>query len=230
MAMVQFNLLPDVKLAYIKAERQKQIVLSISVILSIGAVVLFVLLFSYANIVQKKAIADLTKDISSKSKDLTGTKDLSKILTVQNQINSLARLHETKVLPTRLLDDMEKMTPASVEMKKLEADYTAGTISVEGTGTTIVAINIFADSLKFTKFTVKDEEGKQSEKQAAFTEVVLSTINIEENELPGFKITAKYNADLFVQNKEVTLNVPKMVTTRSVTERPGALFGSGGSR
>lgn len=230
MAMVQFNLLPDVKLAYIKAERQKQIVLSISVVLSIGAIVLFVLLFSYANVVQKKSISDLTTDINKKSADLTGTKDLSKILTVQNQINSLARLHDAKILPTRLLSDLEQMTPSSVEMSKLDADFTQGIITIDGAGASVAAINTFADSLKFTKFSVKDEKGTPSEKEQAFSEVVVSAINIQEDKSPGFKLTAKYNPKLLAQNQDVALDVPKMITTRSVTEKPGALFGTGGIR
>lgn len=51
--MIQFNLLPDVKIAYIKAQRQKRIVIFASIVASAAATALFVLLFSYANLVQK---------------------------------------------------------------------------------------------------------------------------------------------------------------------------------
>jgi hypothetical protein len=229
MAMVQFNLLPDVKLAYIKAERQKQIVLAISVILGIGSIVLFVLLFSFVNIAQKKSINDLTSDITSKSRDLTSTKDLSKVLTVQNQINSLASLHDQKVVSTRILDYTQKMTPDNVTIERMEVDYVAGTLKIDGAGLNLVAINTFADALKFTKYTISDDDGKKSPSELAFSEVVLSSVNVSEDELPEYSITVKFKPDLFVQSNKVDLEVPKQVTTRSVTERPDALFDVGGN-
>lgn len=227
MSMVQFNLLPDVKLAYIKAERQKQIVLSISVILSVAAIVLFVLLFSYSNLIQKKSISDLTKDIGSSGEDLTSTKDLSKILTIQNQIDTLNTLHDNKVITSRAFDYLQKMTPTDLDIELLNIDYTANTLEASGQVSSLQVLNTYADTFKFTTFTATDTTGAKVEKQNAFSNVVLSSFSTDES---GVKYTlqASFDPKIFDVKQKVSLEIPNRITSRSVTEKPGSLFQSGG--
>src|SRR5690349_4497120 len=94
--MIQFNLLPDVKLQYIKTRRTKRLTMIISVISAAACLTLLILMFVSVKVVQKKHINDLSKDIKSQVKTLNNVQDLNKILTVQNQLNSLPDLHQNK--------------------------------------------------------------------------------------------------------------------------------------
>jgi hypothetical protein len=228
MSMVQFNLLPDVKLAYIKAERQKQIVLSVSVILSMSAIVLFVLLFSYSSVIQKKSINDLSADISSSGQDLTSTKDLSKILTIQNQIDKLNTLHDNKVITTRAFDYLQKMTPTDLNIELLNIDYAANTLEASGQVSSLQVLNTYADTLKFTTFTATDMSGAKAEKQNAFSNVVLSSFTTDETGVK-YTIQASFDPRIFDVKQKVVLEIPNRITSRSVTEKPGSLFQSGGA-
>ena len=218
--MIQFNLLPDVKIAFIKALRQKRLVIFVSTVASIAAVVLFVLLFSFVNVVQKKSMNDLTDDIDKMSANLMETKDLNKILTIQNQLKTLGELHDKKVVATRLFGYAQQVTPSGVSISSLDVDFGQNTLVISGSAPSLVMANTFADSLKFTKFTAPSTG---EEKKAAFSNVVLSSFSAAESKV-SYTFNVNYDPALFSQAEEVTLEVPKMITTRSQTELPGAVF------
>ncbi len=218
--MIQFNLLPDVKIAYIKAQRQKRLIVSISTIASIAAVAIFILLFTFVNLAQKKNMNDLTKDIKKQSENLTKTEDINKILSVQNQLNALEQLHGNKIVASRIFGYLQQVTPTQATITQLDIDYEAGTISISGSAESITAINTYTDSLKFTKYTT---ENSGDEKKAAFSSVVLSSFARSENK-NTYTITLNFDPIIFSQEEKVQLQVPQIVSSRSATERPSALF------
>lgn len=217
--MIQFNLLPDVKIAFIKAERQKRLVVSISVIASIAAVTVLVLLFAFVNLAQKKNMNDLTKDIKRQNANLMNTEDLNKILTVQGQLGALDELHSQKVISSRMFDYMQQVTPAQVSIAQLDVDFAESTITVSGTAENLASINTYVDSFKFTTFT-NEETGTT---QNAFSNVVLSSF-ARSSDRTSYTINLNFDPAIFGNGEPVKLTVPKMVTTRSNTERPSALF------
>ncbi|HUB93651.1 MAG TPA: hypothetical protein VMB52_04060, partial [Verrucomicrobiae bacterium] len=65
--MVQFNLLPDIKIQYLKARKEKHMVMLASTIVIIACVVILAILISVVFGLQKKSISDLTNNINAKS-------------------------------------------------------------------------------------------------------------------------------------------------------------------
>ena len=108
--MVQFNLLPDVKLQYLKAERTRRLVISVSLVASVASLALLLLLVSVTQL-QKKHLSDLSKNIKADSAKLENQPDISKILTVQNQLNSLTNLHNSKPAVSRLFPYLAQLVP-----------------------------------------------------------------------------------------------------------------------
>lgn len=202
--MVQFNLLPDVKLEYVKARRTKYLLTFVSIV--VGGVALTMLLFSLfiVDIVQKKSLSDLNKDIATYSTELKNTKDLSKILTVQNQLGTLTDLHNKKPVTSRLFDYVGQLTPAQASLDKLSVDYEAGTLSIGGSAPSLDTVSLYTDTLKATKYTV---EGSEDGGQKAFSEVVLGSFT-RDDKGAKFTITLKFQPDLFDGTKKVTLVVP----------------------
>lgn len=218
--MTQFNLLPDVKLQYIRSQRLKQTVVVAAVIT--GAVSLFVLIvmFLVVNVFQKKYIHDMNSDIKNSISQLNQIPDLDKILTVQNQLNSLPNLHNTKPVVSRLSTYLSQVVPAQVDISNLNIDFDQHTMIITGTANSLVTVNTFLDTLKFTTYTVGGSGSNN-----AFPSVVLTSFSTDDTAATKNKatytITASFDQAIFDSQQAVKLVVPAgKITTRSETEKP----------
>lgn len=224
---IQFNLLPDIKVQYLKAKRQKHLVVLASVSASLIAVAVFVILLTTVFVLQKKNISDLNKDIKSSSDQLQSVEDLNKILTVQNQLQALPDLHNQKVVSSRLSDYMAQVTPATISISKLTIDYAQNTIVVAGSTNDLSAINTYTDTLKFTKYKPNSSDG--DEEKSAFSKVVLVGFT-RDIQSATYEIGLEFDPAIFSNSEEVSLVVPQIVTTRSEVAKPTELFQSGGGQ
>ncbi len=222
--MIQLNLLPDVKLFYMKAQRQRRLVMSACVLITGGAIVLLLLLLS-VNGLQKKHISDLTKDIKKENSQLESKPDIDKVLTVQNQLQSLTALHDQKPAAARVFDYLNQVTPASVSITTFTLDFTQGTALITGTSDSLSNVNKYVDTLKYTTFTTEDN----SKPQPAFTNVVLSSFGLNTGskdaaQAASFTITMSYDKTIFDVTQKVQLTIPSATTTRSEVTQPSDLF------
>jgi Tfp pilus assembly protein PilN len=217
--MIQFNLLPDVKQVYIKARRTKRLAIVVASTVGGIAIALFIILFLIVNVVQKRHLSDLNADIKTSSAQLENTPDLNKILTIQNQLNSLPALHAQKAIASRLPGYLAKLTPAKVSINKLQIDFAAKTMTITGTADSLSTVNQYADTLKFTKYTLAGS----TDQTPAFSNVVLSSFG-RADKTTTYNITCTFDFAIFDYANTVKLSVPKIITTRSETEKPGALF------
>lgn len=217
--MIQFNLLPDVKLAYVKAQRTKRLVIGSALIATVSAFAIFLLLFLGVNVVQKVRLGQLTGQIKSKTKELKDNENLDKVLTIQNQLGSLTTLHDDKVVSSRTLAFVQQTTPSDVSINNLAVDYAATTMVITGQSPSLDRVNTFIDTLKFAKFNRTDE----TEGQKAFSDVVMSQFGRSEK-ATTYTITMTYDPALFGPDINSLLVVPKGVTTNSVVDQPGQLF------
>ena len=217
--MIQLNLLPDVKMQYIKAQRTKNMVLSTAIIISLASVGLLILLLLVGG-VQKKHISDLNKDIKADTATLQKQPDIEKILTVQNQLQRLTELHESKPAVSNLFVYLNQVTPTQVDITEFTIDFTANTASVTGTADSLSSVNKYVDTLKFTTFTTEEN----STPQKAFSDVVLSSFSLSTSgqikRAASYTITMAYNPTIFDVTQKVSLSVPKLTTTRSALEKP----------
>lgn len=210
--MIQLNLLPDVKLEFIKAQRQKHLVMTVSIFTTIACVVIFLFLAVTALVWQKKSINDLTKDISASSADLTDTEELDKILTVQNQLSTLPGLHDQKVVSSRLFNVLQQVTPVNASIANLTVDFTANTMVIDGEAADIRSINAFVDGLKATQLTTKNN----TQARAAFSDVVLASFGRAED--ATYSVTLTFLPEIFSVTEEPTLAVG--TATENSTGRP----------
>ena len=231
--MIQFNLLTDVKLEYIRARRERRLVVSISVIAVAVSVGLLILVFTIGAF-QKKHLSDLTDDITSESKGLQEKPQINKILTVQNQLQKLVGLHDAKPAVPRLFGYFNELTPADTGITSLDIDYNAHTIKIEGVADALSTVNKYADTLKFTTFAITGggDTAAAVAGNKAFSDVVLSSFGVasQEKDQRGaaakvtFTLTVAYEPTIFDITKEVKLIIPKLVSTRSQVLQPTDLF------
>lgn len=210
--MIQFNLLPSVKLEYVRAKRTKRLTLLGAATVAGGSLLILVLLFANVQL-QAKHSNDLSKDIASEASALENTEDLSTVLTVQNQLGSLAMLHGSKPEAARSIAYLKQVTPARVTISEAEFDFEQNTISIRGKAPSLAAVNAYADTLKFTTYQTSGEEPAEGK---AFSEVVLGAVSPDtEGGSASYELTLKYDPVIFSNASGVKLSIPNQVTTRS---------------
>lgn len=221
--MIELNLLPDIKLEYLKSERQRRLVLTLSILITAAAVLILVLLL-LVDFAQKKHLSDINSDISSETSTLENKPDISKILTVQNQLESLTALHAAKPQASLLLTNyLDEVTPTNVAINDLQIDFNAHTMTITGTADSIATINKYVDTLKFATYTTTDDSTATN----AFTDVVLSDFSTTGGNIAkpaSYTINLSFDPTIFDITKSVSLKVPSQVTTRSEIAQPGDLF------
>lgn len=217
--MIQFNLLPDVKLEYIKARRTQRLVILIAGILGSLALLVFVILFIVVNVWQKQHLSALNNDIAEDTATLQSIPDLDKVLTVQNQLNSLTGLHEKDPAAQRLFGYIGQVTPAQASLTSLKADFSESSLQITGGADSLSTVNQFVDTLKFTTFTTDKDDAAQK----AFSDVVLANFSKNDKGVT-YDIAFKFNPEIFNNTVKVQLVVPKIISTRSETQKPTDLF------
>jgi len=224
--MIQFNLLPDVKVQYLKARRNKRLVVGGSMLVIAVSIFVLILLAGVIYGVQKKNLHDLNNDVSRYTQQLKSTPDLNKILTVQNQLGSLTGMHDKKAVASRLFGYLTQVTPNAASISQLNVDLAQNTISITGAANSLDIVNTYADTLKFT--TYKTKSGAAS-KNNAFSKVVLSQFS-RTTSGATYTITAAFDPLIFNNASEVSLDVPHIISTRSATEQPADLFQTPGGQ
>ncbi len=220
----QLNLLPEVKLEYLKTSRNKRLVFSISVIIIIVSVAVTLLLVSIAYVFQKKNLSDLNNDIKSSNEQLQSTPSLSKVLTIQNQLNTLSGLHQDKPIAARLFNYLPQITPSTASITQLDVDFGASSMTVTGTAPTLDVANTFTDTLKFTKYHIATDTDSTND-ASAFSNVVLSQF-VRNNSGATYTITFNFDPKIFNGANAIGLSIPKIISSRSSTEQPTDLFQS----
>lgn len=229
--MIQLNLLPDIKKEYINAQKTRAVVVSTSILVTLGAVGLSVLLFIYVTFLQQLQITLATNDIKSKTEQLNNVSDLDKYLTIQNQLAALPGLHDQKGIYSRLLSFLPVLNPVSpnnIVLSKLQLSTPDKLVGLTGTTKSFESLNVFVDTLQNAQVTYKDSSGAQ-QKTKIFTNVFVQNSSIDKSQggnKVSFTINATYQDVVFdATNSEVTATVPNIQTSQSVTESP-KLFNS----
>jgi uncharacterized membrane protein len=220
--MIQLNLLPDIKLQYIKAERTRRLVLSVSFLVAAVAVVILLLLLSVEGL-QKKHLSDLNKDIKSESHQLQHEPQIDKMLTVQNQLSSLTALHAQKPAAAQLLGYLNQVTPTDIAITDFSIDFTKETASITGTSNNLASVNQYVDTLKYTTYTADGSTTTQN----AFSNVVLTSFGLNTDtqnpeQAATYTINLAYDQAIFDITKNVKLAVPTLTTTRLTTTNPAS--------
>lgn len=223
--MIQFNLLPDVKLEYIKTKRTKHLVLVTAMAVSGVALAITIILFMAVSVYQKDRISDLSRDIKTNTTDLKKIPNLEKILTVQNQLGALGGLHDKKPQVSRFYNYINQVTPVNVTISSARLDFVTNTLTITGNSADLSTVNRFVDTLKFVNYTATTSASTTAPvKKNPFSSVVLSSFSLspteKANKKANYSITLVFDPVIFDITKDVFLDVPKQITTRSETEKP----------
>ncbi len=218
MSGVQFNLLPSVKLDYIRAQNTRNRVTAIATAVCGISIAILVIIVLFVEVVQKKQLNDASNQINTAVKAIQAEPDITKILTVQNQLMTLSTLHANKHVSSRVFDYLSQLTPNGVSLSRLSIDYSKNSMTIDGNADSAASVNKFVDTLKFTNYTI----GTGTATTPAFSSVVESNFNISTAAV-SYSLSVIFDPTLFSNNVKDSsgalsapkLSVPNQTTTRS---------------
>lgn len=236
--MIEINLIPDVKQELLKAQSARNYVISgaiITGIVSVGIVVILVVILggqALTNTVVDGSVKDLNKKLQSES-------DLSKILTIQNQLALLSDMHKSKNIDSRLfplLDAINPSAPNNVTISNVKVDAEAKTIVIEGQATNMYeAAEAFKKTIVGTTLQYRDADGSEQTVPLvkSANDVISSDIGVSEDasgkKVLRLTLTFTYPDELFSRSAEnaVIQSPARSNVTDSYLRVPQSLFSEG---
>lgn len=234
--MIGLNLLPDVKKEFLKAQRTRNTVISLSILamLIAGGVTAALVLFVYVG--QNAAIGLTKSSIVNKQATLASKPEIGKYLTIQNQLDALKVLHgkDTEIVYSRLFDYLLQLNPAApnnVQLGDVKIAKDGTTVAMQGTTKSFESLEIFKNTLENASVTYK--VGGTSNTTKLFTDVKLKSASLSQDSSRrgvAFEFSLVYEPNAF--SPEVTniqLSVPKLTISDAQNNAPSQIFSDSGS-
>lgn len=214
--MIEINLVPDVKQELIKAQRVRATVISFAIIIgivSIGIVtVLAVYVYAFQTI--RSSLADSA--ITDGTKKLTSVTDLSKTLTLQNQLTKLTELNANKNIDSRIFSVLAAIIPPvpnNVQVSTLTIDSSTSTVTIEGqAANSYAAVEVFKKTIEGAQ--VKYANGDSTQEVALASNVSTANTSYGEDSTGAkvlrFTLSFNYAPQLFTP---ASTNLTVVITT-----------------
>ncbi|HEX6416192.1 MAG TPA: hypothetical protein VFZ62_01590 [Candidatus Saccharimonadales bacterium] len=230
--MIEINLVPDVKQELLKAQRVRASVISIAIIVGIGAVGVVVLLAIWVFAVQTARDVLTDNTIKNESQKLASVEDISNTLTIQNQLTKLPGLHDDKNIDSRIFEILNTINPPepnNVAITSLALDSEENTIKIEAQAPNgYPALEVFKKTIDATTFDFTDNGSRKTVELAS--EMSDSDRSYGEDasgaKVLRFTLTFKYPAELFARtSRDARIVAPnKTNVTDSFLGVPTSLF------
>lgn len=162
--MIEINLIPDVKQELLRAQKARTVVITIAIFASIisAAVVTLLALWVFGVQTVRQSVAD--DQIKKGYAQLQGNADLSKVLTIQNQLASISALNNAKHIDSRVFDVLAAILPTSpnnVAISDFGIDSTTNTITIQGQASNLYqALEVFKKTVAGTTYTYSNGSDK----------------------------------------------------------------------
>lgn len=232
--MIQINLVPDVKQEMLRAQKMRNVTISMAILVGVisGGVVGVLAL-----VLGTQAVTEGITDgqIKSEYNKLSSITDINNSLTLQNQLKNISSINDTRSMNSRLLDVLTAINPPvpnDVKIARVSLDPTQKILSIEGSAVNgYTAVDIFRKTILNT--TVAATKAGES---TAFESPLTSEVSIQETSygedssgarVVRFTLQFVYPDGMFDNTLEnVRVNTPsaKMDVTDSKTRVPDSMF------
>jgi len=165
--MIEINLVPDIKQELIKAQKIRSKVILFSILIGIVSVGIVTVLAIGVFIVQPVRSTINDNAIKQGSEELSSVEDLSKTLTIQNQLTKISNLNADKKIDSRIFAILSAIIPPSpnnIKVSNLTIDSDAGNITIQGQASnSYAAVEVFKKTIEGAKIKYTDENDDQQE-------------------------------------------------------------------
>ncbi len=221
--MIQFNLIPSIKKEFLRVQLLKKISFFVTFIVVGTSFLIFVVLLVYVLFFQNNNLSKIDQIVQTKSATLSSNSNLNKILTIQNQLQTLPSIETKPPVVSRLFDYINQLTPSTVTISSISVDFNQQTIVISGSASNLQIVNQFVDTLKYTNY-INLNGANKNQKSLAFSNVILSSFSYNSsstnNSPASYGINFSFDPTIFNSTDSIKLEVPNLVTTRSVLGQP----------
>lgn len=215
--MIEINLIPDVKQELIKAQRVRSTVITSAIFVGMVSVGIVVALAIYVFTVQTVRSGLLDNSIKNGSDKLAKVEDLSKTLTIQNQLTKISDLNSNKKIDSRIFDLLNAVIPPApndIKISDLTIDSATNTITINGqAANSYAAVEVFKKTIEGAQVKYTDSDKKEQKLVLASS---ISTSNTSYGEdssgakVLRFTLSFVYAPELFSPSSK---NVSVVITT-----------------
>lgn len=240
--MISINLLPDVKKNLLRVRRERNLVVTVSIVAvaaSVGVLFLLGAMLAGATIIKNGHIGKID-DYESEIEKAKDKDQLNEYLTVQNQLSQIDGLKGEQKVYSRLMDYLVQLNPAApnnaaLTSVSLEDGDDGIAITLEGTTANYATLNVYKNTLinailKYEEKTddessdeQKDDESdtandEKAEKINLFSSVTVRSTNFVDDGSNGnsvrFEITAVFDPKAFDSSIEnQSIEIPEEVVS-----------------
>lgn len=150
--MIEINLVPDIKQELLRAQSTRARVTAGAILIGVISIAVITLLIIYVFTVQaiRTGLADAS--IKQGSEKLSSVTDLTKTLTIQNQLTKISDLNNNKKIDSRIFDVLNAIippTPNNIMISNLTIDSTTGVIVIDGqAANSYAAVEVFKKTIE----------------------------------------------------------------------------------
>lgn len=206
--IVEINLIPDVKKELLKAQRVRSTVVSISILVSliVLGIVAALLIYIFAVQTVRGAVAD--ESIKTESQKLSKVEDLSKVLTIQNQLTKISDLNAQKKITSRIFSVVSATIPEApntVNLSSLALDTAESRITLEGQAVNgYPALEVFKKTLDgaVVRFVDGEEEVELKLAEGISTSNISDGQDVSGARVLRFTLSFYYPVELFAPSSE----------------------------
>jgi Tfp pilus assembly protein PilN len=188
--MIEINLVPDIKQELLRAQSIRARVITGSIfigIVSIAAVTVLALYIFTVQAVRSNMADDSIKQGSNK---LESVKDLSKTLTIQNQLTKISDLNNSKNIDSRIFDVLTAIVPPApnnIQISDLSIDSSTDTITIDGQATnSYAAVEVFRKTIEGA--TLKYTDTNNTAQQATLASSISTSNTSYGEDTSGVKV------------------------------------------
>ena len=216
--MIEINLVPDIKQELIKAQRVRSTVITGAIMIGLISISIVIILVFYIFAIQTTRGLLADNAIKSGSEKLAKVADLSKTLTIQNQLTKISDLNSKKKIDSRIFDLLNVIIPPApndVKISDLTIDSSANLITINGQAkNSYAAVEVFKKTIEGAKVKYNDIDNKPQEVTLASNLSISNTSYGEDSsglKVLRFTINFEYAPELFAPEIR---NVSVVVTTK----------------
>ncbi len=239
----QINLLPDVKINLLKARMQRNMMISVSILITVVCgVVMFILTSTLTTLAVVKTVAD--GNIENYKKKIVKEQkngELNEYMTIQNQLDQISQIKKTQERMSLIFDYLTKLNPTGNNSMTVTALHVnglvpsnsssssdTGTISFQGKTSGYAALNVIKLTMEKAKIHYHLLGSDEEHVEQMFNEVKISGANMAADYSGkgtnlSFTIDLKYNPIILAYNiTNTSVEVPNETISDSRDNTPGA--------
>ncbi|QQS21669.1 hypothetical protein IPM09_04090 [Candidatus Saccharibacteria bacterium] len=230
--MIEVNLIPDVKQAFIRAQKMRNMAITLAIVIGVtaGGVVALLALFLGGQAITETVVRD---NIKKDFKTFQSIDNIENVLTIQNQLSKISDIHQNKSIDSRVFDLLAAINPPApndIKISNIKLDPETKNLTIEGS-----AVNGYPATETFRKtiLNTKLESGSGDDLSSVTLtdKVIMGETSYGEGANGGkvlrFSLSFTYPEGLFdntLQSIKVVTPTNKIDVTDSRTRVPDSLF------